>query len=122
MFLIPRLPVMRPNMGFIELPVGSVFRDSVALLLEHATMRAANHVVDDQRKKKKDDEEKKRWSKQRAKLQRGKRRQGSSEEELEEDEGRRKMMVPCRPSYGMIWPLRMRTHLHRRRGPSRGML
>ena len=86
MFLIPRLPVMRPNMGFIELPVGSVFRDSVALLLEHATMRAANHVVDDQRKKKKDDEEKKRWSKQRAKLQRGKRRQGSLKEEEEEEE------------------------------------
>ena len=79
-------PVIRPDAGFIELPVGLVFRDSVTLLPEHAAMRAVNHAVDEQRKKKKNDEEKKRWSKQRAKLQRGKRHQGSSKEEEKEEE------------------------------------
>ena len=59
-FSIPRHLVMRPDAGFIELPVGLVFRDSITPLLEHAAMRAANHVTDERRKKKKDDEEKKR--------------------------------------------------------------
>ena len=63
-FPIPVHPVMRPDTGFIELPMGLVFRDSVAPLPEHATVRAANHSVDEERKKKKDDEEKKRRSKQ----------------------------------------------------------
>ena len=75
----------RPKARFIELSTGLVFRDSVAPLPEHATMRAANHAADEQQQKK-DDEEKKQWSKQRAKLQRGKRRQGSSKEEKEEEE------------------------------------
>ena len=48
-----------PDTGFIELLAGLVFWDSVVPLLEHAVMRAANHVVDEQRKKMKDDEEKK---------------------------------------------------------------
>ena len=69
LFLIPGHPVMWPDMGFIELPVGLVFLDSIALLLEHMAMRAANHVADEQWKKKKDDKEKKRRLKQRAKLQ-----------------------------------------------------
>ena len=67
-FLILRHPVMQPDVGFIELPVGLVFRDSIAPPLEHAPMRAVNHAVDEQRNKKKDDKERKRWSKQRAKL------------------------------------------------------
>ena len=67
-FLIPGHPVMQPNTGFIELPTGLVFRDSIAPLPEHAAVRVANHAADEQRKKK-DDEEKKRRSKQRAKLQ-----------------------------------------------------
>ena len=89
MFPILGHPVMRPDAGFIELPVGLVFRDSVMPLLEHTAMRATNYATDEQRKKKKDDEEKKQWSTQRAKLQRGKRRQCSSkeEEEEEDDEG-----------------------------------
>ena len=53
-------PVMRPDAGFIELPAGLVFQDSIASLPEHTTMRAVNHAMDEQRKKrKKDDEEKK---------------------------------------------------------------
>ena len=69
MFPIPRHPMMWPDAGFIKLPAGLVFWDSIALLLEHAPMRAANHAMDEQRKKKKkDDEEKKRQLKQRAKL------------------------------------------------------
>ena len=60
---------MRPDLGFIELPAGLVFWDSVALLPEHVAVRAANRAADEQRKKKKDDEERKWWSKQRAKLQ-----------------------------------------------------
>ena len=85
-FLILRHPVMQPDVGFIELPSGLVFQDSVAPLPEHAAMRAANHAMDEQWKKKKDDEEEKLWSKQQAKLQRGKRCHGSSEEEEEEEE------------------------------------
>ncbi|XP_066329461.1 uncharacterized protein [Miscanthus floridulus] len=84
-FPIPGHPAMRPDAGFIELPAGLTFRDSVAPLPEHAAVRATNRAADEQRKKEKNDEEKKRRSKQRAKLQRGKRRQGSSEEE--EDDG-----------------------------------
>jgi len=52
-------PMMWPDTGFIELPAGLVFRDSVAPLLEHAAMRAVNHATSEQRKKKKDDEERK---------------------------------------------------------------
>ena len=87
-FLTPGHPVMRPDMGFIELPAGLVFQDSITPLLEHAAVRVANHAMDEQRKKKKkkDNEEKKWRSKQRARLQRGKRRQGSSGEEEEEEE------------------------------------
>ena len=70
-FLIPGHPMMRPNMGFIELPVGLVFRDSVAPLPEHAAVRVANYTE---------------GLKKRAKLQRGKQRQGSSEEEEKEEE------------------------------------
>jgi len=77
---------MRSDAGFVELPAGFVFRDSVAPLPEHAIVRAANHAIDVQWKKNKDDEEKKRRLKQRAKLQRGKQRQGSLEEEEEEDD------------------------------------
>ena len=58
MIPILRHPVMRPDTGFIELPAGLVFRDSVAPLPEHAAVRAANRAADEQRKKK-DDEEKK---------------------------------------------------------------
>ena len=50
---------MRPDAGFIELPMGLVFWDFVAPLPEHAAMRAANRAMDEQRKKKKDDKEKK---------------------------------------------------------------
>ena len=63
MFPTPRHPVMRPDAGFIELPAGLVFRDSVAPLPEHKAMRAANYAMDGQMKKKKDDKEKKRRSK-----------------------------------------------------------
>ena len=80
-------PMMWPNVGFIELPVGLTFQDSITPLPEHTVVRAANHVVDEQRKKKKDDEEKKWSSKQRAKQQQGKQRHGSSEGEEEEDDG-----------------------------------
>ena len=59
MFLTLGHPVMRPDTGFIELPVGLVFRDSIVPLPEHAAVRAANHTTYEQRKKKKDDEEKK---------------------------------------------------------------
>ena len=70
MFLIPGHPMMWPDAGFIELPAVLVFRDSIAPLLEHVAMRAANRATDEQwKKKKKDDEEKKCRSKQRAKLQ-----------------------------------------------------
>ena len=68
MFLILVHPMMRSDVGFIELSAGLVFRDSIAPLPEHAPMRAANRDVDEQRKKKKDDEEKKQQLKQRAKL------------------------------------------------------
>ena len=64
MFLILGHPVMWLDVGFIELPVGLVFWDSVMLLPEHAAVRVANRAMDEQRKKKKDDEEKKGWSKQ----------------------------------------------------------
>ena len=73
MFPILGHPVMRTDAGFIELPVGLVFWDSIASLPEHAVMRATNGAMDEKRKKKNDDKEKKRRSKQRAKLQRGKR-------------------------------------------------
>ena len=86
MFSISGHPVMSPDVGFIELPLGLVIWDSITQLLEQAAMRVANRATDEQRKKKKDDEEKKRWSKQRAKLQRGKQCQGSSGEEEEEEE------------------------------------
>ena len=64
MFPIPGHPMMRPDVGFIELSMGLVFRDSVALLPEHAVVRVANCAPDEQRKKKKDDKEKKRQLKQ----------------------------------------------------------
>ena len=67
-FPTPGHPVMRPDVGFIKLPVGLVFQDSATPLLEHATVRAVDHATDEQQKKKKDDEEKKRRSKQEAKL------------------------------------------------------
>ncbi|XP_066323222.1 uncharacterized protein [Miscanthus floridulus] len=71
MFLTLGHPVMWPDMGFVELPVGLVFQDSVTPLLEHTAMRAANHAMDEQwKKKKKDNEEEKCRSKQRAKLYR----------------------------------------------------
>ena len=38
MFLILGHPMMRPNVGFIELPAGLVFSDSIAPLLEHAAV------------------------------------------------------------------------------------
>ena len=59
MFLILGHPVMRPDVGFIELPMGLVFQDSTAPLPKHAAVRAVNRAVDEQRKKKKDDEERK---------------------------------------------------------------
>ena len=46
-FPIPGHPVMRPDMGFIELPAGLVFRDSIMPLPEHAAMRTVNHAVDE---------------------------------------------------------------------------
>ena len=46
-FPISGHPMMRPDAGFIELPVGLVFQDSVALLLEHAAMRAVNRAMDE---------------------------------------------------------------------------
>ena len=80
-FPISGHPVMRPDTGFIELTTGLVFRDSIALLPQHATVRVANHAVDERRKKKQEDEEKKRRLKQR-----GRQRQGSLEEEEEQEE------------------------------------
>ena len=85
MFPIPGHPVMRPEPGFIELPVDLGFRAFIVPLPEHATVRAVNRATDERRKKDKDDEEKKQRVKERAKLQRGMRRQGSSKEEEEED-------------------------------------
>ena len=64
MFTILGHPVMRPDVGFIELPVELVFQDSIAPLPKHMAMRVANYAIDEQRKKKKNDEEKKRWLKQ----------------------------------------------------------
>ena len=58
-FPISGHPVMRPDVGFIELPMRLVFWDSIMPLLEHAAVRATNHATDEQGKKKKDDEEKK---------------------------------------------------------------
>ena len=58
MFPILGHPVMRPDAGFIELPVGLVFRDSVAPLPEPAAVMATNRSMDEQRKKNKDDEDK----------------------------------------------------------------
>ena len=52
MFPILGHPMMRPDVGFIELPAWLVFQDSIAPLLEHEAMRAANRAVDEQRKKK----------------------------------------------------------------------
>ena len=46
-FPIPGHPVMRLDTGFIELPAGLVFRDSIAPLPEHAAMRAANRATDE---------------------------------------------------------------------------
>ena len=63
MFPILGHPVMRPDMGFIELSAGLVFRDSIMPLSEHVTVTVANHVMDEQRKKKENDKEKKRRSK-----------------------------------------------------------
>jgi len=77
MFPILRHPMMRPELGFIELPVDLGFRASITPLPEHATVRAANHAADERRKKDKGDKEKKQWVKEQAKLQRGKRRQGA---------------------------------------------
>ena len=45
MFLILGHPMMWPDTGFIELPMGLAFRDSIVTLLEHTTMRAVNHAV-----------------------------------------------------------------------------
>ena len=64
MFSILGCLVMRPNTGFIELPMGLVFRDSITPLPEHTAMRVVKRATDEQRKKKKDYKEKKRWSKQ----------------------------------------------------------
>jgi len=74
------------ELGFIKLPADLGFWASVALLSEHAAVRATNHAIDEWRKKDKDDKEKKWWAKERAKLQRGKWRQRSSEEEREGEE------------------------------------
>jgi len=63
-FPISGHPVMPPDVGFIELPVGLAFWDSIMPLPEHAAVRVVNHATDEQRKKKKDDKEKKWWSKQ----------------------------------------------------------
>ena len=52
MFPIPGHPVMWPNVGFIDLPVGLVFWNSVMPLPEHAAMKVTNHATDEQRKKK----------------------------------------------------------------------
>jgi len=46
-FPISGHPVMRPEPGFIELPVDLGFRASVASLPEHAAMRAATHATDE---------------------------------------------------------------------------
>ena len=45
MFSILGHPLMQPGAGFIELPMGLAFRDSIVTLLEHTTMRAVNHAV-----------------------------------------------------------------------------
>ena len=58
-FPIPGHPVMRSDVGFIELLAGLACQDSVMPLPEHTAVRAANHAVDERRKKKKDDKEKK---------------------------------------------------------------
>ena len=49
MFPIPGHLVMRLDAGFIELPAGLVFRDSVAPLPEHAAERAVNHATDEKK-------------------------------------------------------------------------
>ena len=55
-FLILGHPMMWPNTGLIELPVGLGFWPSIAPLPEHATMRAVNRATDKKRRKKKDEE------------------------------------------------------------------
>ena len=40
-------------------------------LLEHTTVRAANHAIDEKRKKEKDDKKVRLWAKQRARLNQG---------------------------------------------------
>ena len=47
MFLIPRHPVIRPNVGFIELSAGLAFWYSIMPLLEHVAMRAANRAMNE---------------------------------------------------------------------------
>ena len=53
-FPITGHPVMRPESGFIELPVDLGFRASMASQPEHVAVRAANHAADEQRKKDKE--------------------------------------------------------------------
>ena len=60
-FPILRHPMMWPDMGFIELPAGLVFWDSIAPLPEHAAMRVVNRAIDEKRKKK-DEEKVKQWA------------------------------------------------------------
>ena len=50
-------PMMWLELGFIKLPADLGFWASVALLLEHAAVRAVNHAIDEWRKKDKDDKE-----------------------------------------------------------------
>jgi len=68
MFPILGYPVMRPEPGFIELPMDLGFQASVTPLPEHAAVRAANRATYEWRKKEKDDKEKKWRAKARAKL------------------------------------------------------
>ena len=60
MFLILVHPMMRSDVGFIELSAGLVFQDSVTPLPEHAAVRVVNHATDEKRKKNKDEEKAKR--------------------------------------------------------------
>jgi len=55
---------MRPNAGFVELPVGLGFWASIVPLPEHTAVWAMNRTADEKRKKEKDNKKAWRWAKQ----------------------------------------------------------
>ena len=70
MFPILGHPAMRPDAGFIELPVGFGFWAFIVPPLEHTVVRSTNHAIDEKRNKEKDDKKAKQQVKERAKLNR----------------------------------------------------